>query len=178
MGGAKADRLRRTQAGELAGLWGSLRQADAAKAYKAIMILASTPNSSVPFLRGKLTHVDPRFKQWLQDLNGNLVDAREKAVNELTKEDGSEAPALRQALDSNLPPELRPRLQNLLDEVKNPTKVSEDVRAHRALEALERAGDPQAVTVLEALANEGPGAPLKQQAKAALMRLKRQAAAP
>ena len=34
-------------------------------------------------------------------------------------------------LDSNLPPELRPRLQNLLDEVKNPTKVSEDVRAPR-----------------------------------------------
>ena len=50
---------------------GLAAQADAAKAYKAIMILASTPNSSVPFLRAKLTHVDPRFKQWLQDLNSN-----------------------------------------------------------------------------------------------------------
>jgi hypothetical protein len=95
-------------------MWDGLRDADAGKAYKAIMTLAAAPKVSVPYIKGKLSEV---------------------------------------------------------------AKVAEEVRACRALEALERAGSTDAIGVLEDLAKDGPDETLKQEAKAALVRLARRTAA-
>jgi WD40 repeat protein len=156
---------------KLASLWETLSDADAGKAYKAITALAASPKASASYLKGKLTETDARFARWIQDLSSDKLDVREKAEKELEKEEGSAVPALRKALESNPPPESRLLLQALLNRQKDSAKVTEEVRARRALEALERAGSADAIGVLEDLAKDGPGATVKKEAKAALIRL-------
>jgi hypothetical protein len=124
-----------------------------------------------------VTENDARFAQWIQDLNSDKLDVREKAEKALEKEEGSAVPALRKALESNPPAESRLLLQALLNRQKDSVKVTEEVRARRALEALERAGSADAIGVLEDLAKDGPDATVKQDAKAALIRLGRRTAA-
>jgi len=162
---------------KLAALWESLGDADAGKAYKSITALASSPKASAAYLKGKLTETDARFARWIQDLSSDKLDVREKAEKELAKEEGLAVPALRKALESNPPPESRLLLQALLNRQKDSAKVPVEVRARRALEALERAGSAEAIGVLEDLAKDAPGATVKQEAKAALVRLTRRTAA-
>jgi WD40 repeat protein len=161
---------------KLAALWESLGDADAGKAYKAVTALASSPKASAAYLKGKLTETDARFEQWIKDLSSDKLDVREKAEKELEKEEGEAVPALRKALETNPPPETRLLLQALLNRQKDSAKVTGDIQAGRALEAMERAGSAEAISVLEFLAKDGPSETVKEEAKAAMARLKRRAA--
>ena len=159
---------------KLAALWETLADADASKAYKAITALASSPKASVPYLKEKLNETDARFAQQIRDLSSDKLEVREKAEKELEKQEGAALPALRKAPETGPSPETRLLLQALINRQKESTRVVEEVRTRRALEALERGG-AGASPVLEELAKDGPGEVVKEEAKAALGRLKRRA---
>jgi hypothetical protein len=70
------------------------------------------------------------------------------------------------------------RAADLLKKVEGDTVSGERLREMRALEVLEGLGTPEARKLLEALAGGTADAVLTQEAKAALQRLTRRAAAP
>ena len=76
-------------------------------------------------------------------------------------------------------PELKQRAGELLDKLGKPDVSPEALRLRRAVEALERAGTPEARESLETLAKGRAEADVTEDARAALKRLeKRSPAAP
>ena len=74
------------------------------------------------------------------------------------------------------PPELKRRAEELLDKLDRPDLSAETLHLRRAVEALERAGTPDAREWLEALAKGRPGADVTEDARSALKRLAARAA--
>jgi hypothetical protein len=165
---------------KLSASWEALLNGDAGRAYKAVLALAASPKAAAPFLKERLTAAhgpdETKVARLINDLNADDFDVRENAQKELDKLGDAAMPAVRQALGANPPAESRRRLQELIERHKDSAAVTEDVRAARAIEALERSGAPEAVVALRALAKEGPGVLVKGQAAAALDRLARRAA--
>ena len=165
---------------KLAASWDALLNGDAGRAYKAVLALAASPKSAGPFLKERLAGArgpdEAKVAQLINDLNADDFDVRENAQKELDKLGDAAMPAVRQALGSNPPAESRRRLQELVERHKDSAAVTEDVRAARALEALERSGAPEAVEALRALAKDAPVAAVKKEAATALERLGRRQA--
>jgi HEAT repeat protein len=111
----------------------------------------------------------------IADLDSDDFDVREKATKELGRLGDQVARACRKALADRPSPEMRRRLQELLEkqdsEVHQPS--AERVRLSRALEALELVGTDDARAQLAALAKGVPGAWLTEEAKAGRERLDR-----
>ncbi len=101
---------------------------------------------------------------------------RQKATNELSELDRLAESALRKALAGQPSAELRQRIQQLLEQLET-VPSTEQLRALRAVEALELAGTTEARQVLVALAKGAPEARLTQEAKASLERLAKQSVA-
>jgi hypothetical protein len=158
---------------ELDVCWTALANEDAAKAYDAVWTLVAAPEQAVPFLCKHLPPLPrPEAKtvaRLIADLDSNDFREREKVVEELSKLGDAAAHTLRQALESKPPPEVRRRLQPLLDRVRDWTP--ERLRAHRAIQALEHIGTRPAREVLQALAEGAPEARRTEEAKAVLRRL-------
>lgn len=158
---------------QLQAAWSDLASDDAAKAYRAIWLLARHPTQSVPLLR---EHVPParaldaemrkQIDRWLADLDIDNADVRERASAELEKNVMTEEPLLRKALTSRPSLEQRKRIERVLERLER-----EQVTLGRVLEALEHAHTPESRKLLETLAAGEPSAWLTQQAKAALIRL-------
>src|SRR5262249_13153097 len=88
------------------------------------------------------------------------------------KELGAPAvPALRRALGGRPSPEVGRRARRLRDALRASPSAGASVWMLRAIEALERAGTPEAKAVLRALADGAPEARQTQEAGAALARL-------
>jgi WD40 repeat protein len=158
---------------QLDACWTALADADAAKAYDAVWALVAAPEQAAGFLRKRLQPV-PRpdekvLARWIADLESNDFQVREKATEELSRLGDAAAHTLRQVLDSKPAPEVRRRLQPLLDQVRDWTP--EHLRDHRAVQALEHIGTPSAREVLQALAEGAPQARRTEEAKDALRRL-------
>jgi dipeptidyl aminopeptidase/acylaminoacyl peptidase len=155
--------------------WEDLASGDAAAAYKAIGALASAPHLSVPYLRLHLRAApaaEPkRLRAWISDLDSDQFEARENAARALEELGDAAVPAFRQALEKPASPEVKKRLQQMLERAEG--WPPEALRPWRALEVLERVGSPEARQVLRTLAEGNPTARLTQQAKASLERLKR-----
>jgi hypothetical protein len=81
-------------------------------------------------------------------------------------------PALRQALDMKPPLDLKTRLERLLLRITDGTP--DDIRAVRAIVALEYANTPPARKLLQQLAKGAEGALTTRTASAALRRLEKQ----
>jgi WD40 repeat protein len=156
-----------------------LASGDASRANIAIWTLAAVPRQAVLLFRDQLQPVvaaDPeRAARLMADLNSDAFAVRDKATNELQKIGEGALPALRKALAGQPAPEVRGRVEQLLERLVGWSP--ERLYALRAVEVLERIGSPEARQVLEALAGGVPGAWLTGEAKASLERLTHRPAA-
>jgi WD40 repeat protein len=162
-------------ADKVAARWDELRDADAVRAYRAVQALARSPKAAAPYLKEKLLAVEAvdakRVAGLIEKLNDDQLKVRDEAENELANLGSQAVPFLREALNGSPPAETRRRLQGLLEPRKDSSTATEEVRNLRAVEALERAGAPEAVEALRALAKDAPNADVMQEAAAALGRL-------
>jgi WD40 repeat protein len=160
---------------ELESLWVDLAAADAARAWKAIGILASAPGPAIALLNARLTPAPPpptqKIAQLIADLGSNNFRQRAKAMRELETLGDLAEPALRQALQGNPPLEPRRRMEAVLARLEAKVLTGEMLREVRAVEALETIGTAEARQVLTGLARGGPAALLTREAQASLQRL-------
>jgi RNA polymerase sigma factor (sigma-70 family) len=165
---------------ELTVWWADLGGANAGRAYAAVWRLAEAPAVSVPFLRGHLRPVTEaqarQVRQDIADLDSDTFAVREKAFRELEALGPAAEPALREARGKPVSPEVRRRLDQLLEEVSSGPVSGEPLRTVRALAALEHAGTAEARRLMRELAEGVPGAWLTEEAQAAERRLTRTSA--
>jgi hypothetical protein len=159
---------------DLNALWSYLEGADAARAYQAVLKLAAGASKAVPLLGKHLRPVPPlkgdRVEKRIADLGSARFATRQKATAELEKLGEAAESALRQALKRPLVPEVHLRLRKLLDRATAKAAPGR-LRLTRALEALERAGTPEARGLLRSLSEGAPGAWLTEEARKGLRRL-------
>src|SRR5262249_49058428 len=105
-------------------------------------------------------------------LDDGRFAVRDRAARELEQALDRAEPVLRRALDSVPSVEVRQRVEQLLRKMP-----AERLRVGRAVGVLERLGNPEARALLANLAGGEPEACVTQEAKAALERLARRAAA-
>jgi RNA polymerase sigma factor (sigma-70 family) len=163
---------------EIAACWDDLAAGDASRAYAAVWRLAGTPAASVPFLRERLKPVTEaevkEVRQHIADLDSDSFAVRQKALQQLERIGRDAERALREARQKEVSPEVRRRLDELLDRLSSGAWSGEPLRAQRALAVLEHAGTPESRGLLRELASGAPGAWLTQEAQAAEGRLARQ----
>jgi WD40 repeat protein len=154
--------------------WADLRGEDGPRAHRAVWALAADPEGALPLLKGQLKPAaaadDKRIARLIAELDDDNFAVREKATEELGKLPGA-GPALRKALEGAAGAEVRQRLAAALKEQERAGASPDWVGTLRAVEALERMATPEAREWLRELAKGAPGAPLTQEAKAALARL-------
>ncbi len=158
---------------ELRGLWEALADADAAKAFGAVQTLAGSPRSALPFLKEHLrpAAADPKLmERLLKDLDSDQFATRDRATKEIRRLGDAAEPYLRTALDGDLSPEARRRVEGLLGEL-DPVRSPGVLRGPRAVEALEMIGGEDAKELLKALSAGDPAVRLTREAKASLARL-------
>jgi WD40 repeat protein/beta-lactamase regulating signal transducer with metallopeptidase domain len=167
-------------AGDVEAIWGDLAGADAVKALRGVVKLAGAPGQAVPFLSERLKpaeRVDPKtIDALIGELESNRFAVRDKASVGLLKVGEQAVPALQKVLASPPSLETRYRVEVLLEKLTGGTLTPEQLRLVRAVEALERAGSPEARRVLETLSRGAPGALPTREAEAALGRLARRPA--
>jgi RNA polymerase sigma factor (sigma-70 family) len=159
--------------------WTDLRSDDAVQAYQAIRRLAASLDNAVPHLAKRLqpaASADAKHvARLIADLDSDQFAARDQAAKVLEELGESAIGACRKALEGDPSPELRRRLEKLLEKQARQmwSPSSEQLRNLRSLEVLELAGTPEARQVLQKLANGAPEARLTREAKAGLERLER-----
>jgi WD40 repeat protein len=157
--------------------WRDLGGADPAKAHLALWSLVADPAQALPLLRERLRAIPEadshRLAGLVSDLDSKDFTVRERASQELAKLDELARTALREARARPMSPEVRRRVQVLLDELDGGVLPAETLRGVRAVEVLEHVGTPEARTMLARLAKGAPPARLTQEARAALERLER-----
>jgi WD40 repeat protein len=163
-------------ASEAAALWKDLGSADAARAYRALVRLATSPTHAVPLImsRFQTNWTEPdlaRITQLIADLDNDTFAVREKASRELLAAGSGAVGPLRKALAGKLSPEQKRRIRTLLAHLL--VKDSEQLRSLRALEVLERIGTPAAKMVLRELVRKRLPGKLEEEVRASLQRLER-----
>ncbi|HKB02746.1 MAG TPA: WD40 repeat domain-containing protein, partial [Gemmataceae bacterium] len=156
-------------------LWDDLTEMDAARAGRAIRLLAAMPAKTLPMLTERLKP-DPRpdadrLKRLIAELDDGRFAVRERATRELEQFGELAGPALREALKRGVGAEGQKRIDGLLDKLAAPELPPERLRAVRAVEVLELIGNTEARRLLETLADGAAGARLTREADAALRRL-------
>lgn len=163
-------------AARLDALWNDLASPSGAKAYQAIYQLAADPQAAVPYLKARLKpfpHQDPKVLDKLfEDLNSEKFSVREKANAELEKLGDLTLAGLQKRLAEKPTLEMRQRMEKLLAKLLAPVTAPELIRMFGAIEALERMGTPEAITILETLAGGAPGHRVTEDARDAARRLK------
>jgi WD40 repeat protein len=173
-------------ADELQSLWSDLADEDAAKAYRALRLLAAAPRQAVPFLK---EHLKPapvpvpagRLEKLLADLDSERFVVRSQANTDLEALGELAEAALQKALAQSPSLEKKRRVEALLAKLAQPWtrfRPAPQLRQLRAVEALERAGGPDAEALLRELSRGAPDAWLTQEAQASLRRLARRSARP
>jgi WD40 repeat protein len=156
-------------------LWEDLADEDAIKAYQAILTLAATPRVSLVMIKAHLhpaiLPVSPEVARLLADLDSDQFDKREKADKALEELGDLVEPALLEALKNQPSPEMKRRLEKLLDKPWPPGFL----RKWRALEVVERIGTTEVQELLKHLSEGAPSARLTREARASLDRLVRKA---
>ncbi len=159
---------------ELSGLWSDLGGKDAVKAYQAIHKLARAPEQAVAWLEEHLQPIAPadskRLHRLIVDLDSARFEVRQQVAAEIEKHGDLARPAIEKALAGKPTVEVRRRLEQLLEGF-DVSKSPETLRHLRAVEVLERIGNPEAHEVLENLTKGSPDARLTKEAKASLIRL-------
>jgi RNA polymerase sigma factor (sigma-70 family) len=159
----------------LAGLWADLNGGNAAKAFDALRALLRHPGQAATLagktLKPAATPDPERVAKLLDDLNSNRFDVRQKATRELEAFGDVVGPELARRLDSDLPLEVRQRLESLRKRIAQAPTRGSLVGELRVIELLELLATPQSRGVLEGVARGAPGARLTAEARASLQRL-------
>jgi WD40 repeat protein len=160
---------------ELEASWAALAGKDAHRAHGAVWTLSAAPGQAEPFLQKHLrpsAAVDPkRLERLLGALDHEEFVVRQEASEELAKLAELAEPALRKALEGRPSPEVRSRVERLLEQLEQPVPVSERLQELRAIAVLEYLATPGARELLAALSQGEPHARQTREAKAALERL-------
>jgi RNA polymerase sigma factor (sigma-70 family) len=162
---------------QLETLWHDLADADAPKAFDALLALEAAPAQAVAWLGKQLqpappvTDLEQRLPRLLGDLESDKFAVRKNAEEELARLGELARTALEKALADGPTLDKRQRLEPLLEKLNGPVTTPELRRALRAVEALEHVGTPEACQLLETLAKGTPQARLTKEAKACLDRL-------
>jgi hypothetical protein len=119
-------------------------------------------------LRGKRSPLGERARRLIANLDDERFAVREQATAELRKLGEVVEPELRRVLREKPSPEVRHRVEWLLEELETTLPHSD---SQWAMEVLKAWGTPEARQVLEALAQGVPEAWRTKEAKAALERL-------
>ncbi len=164
-------------------LWQALGGEDAEKAYEAVWALSASPEPAAALLRVRLRPdrhpaEDGRVAKLVADLRDSRFRVREAAARELDRLGSRAEPELHRVLECAPPLELRRRVEAILAKPRAWVPVREPLRELRAIEALERAGAPEARRVLQRLTTGAADSRVTQGAGAALQRLKRRLEAP
>jgi RNA polymerase sigma factor (sigma-70 family) len=160
--------------------WADLASPNAARAYRAVRRLAASPAS----LGDRLRPVGPvdvkRVARLIGELDGDDFGRRTQATAELEALGEGAVGACRRALEGNPSPEMRRRLEALLDKEAQAAwdPSPEQLRRVRLLEALELSGTAPARHLLEQYAGGLAGARLTEEARAGLGRLAARPVAP
>jgi WD40 repeat protein len=152
--------------------WTALQDADAEKAFTAMLALAASPEKTVSLFR---THLKPvalearTIDRLIVDLGNNRFQTRKSAVEELERLAESAEPALTRALADKPTLEVRKRIEALLNRLSS--GMSPDaLRATRAVEVLERIGTAEARELLRSYVGGFPDATLTIEARRAAER--------
>jgi dipeptidyl aminopeptidase/acylaminoacyl peptidase len=159
---------------ELEQLWADLADEGAERAYAAVWTLSAAGEPAVAYLKEKVQPVKAlgeQVRELLAKLDSDKYATREAAFGALKKLGPDVDGELRAALEGKASPEVRKRLQKLLESWERRPASVEERRAVRAVQVLERVGSKEARAVLARLADGAPGAWLTQQARLALKRL-------
>jgi WD40 repeat protein len=154
--------------------WQALAAENVATAYEALWVLVEAGDRAALLLSGQLEAAKPsgpRVGQLLKNLDSKRFAVRESAFRELKKLGPDIEPDLREAMAGRISPEVRKRLQLLLDQYGSHPATPEEMRQTRALQVLERVGSRQARAVLTRLAEGAPAAWLTREARDTLRRL-------
>ncbi len=159
---------------ELAARWDNLA-ADAGKACTAQADLLHEPKSTITFLA---KHLEPApavdLKQvtaWIQDLDSDEFRVRTKATEELERQSDLARELIKNAIAANPSLETRCRLEDLLDKMNkfSPSQL----RCLRAIEILEGVGTPEALQILERLAQGNPESIVTAESRTVIARIKK-----
>lgn len=158
---------------DLARLWSEVGGTSAPKAYGAFWQLRASPTEAIPFLRKKLAVADggpgaEQIRKWIRELDADRFVIRNEATKKLTEHLDSAALHLEETLRGTPPPELRQRIEKLLELHKSDSTTELILKAVRILEYTEK---PEARKCLEDLAKGTSGTRATIAAKAALKRL-------
>lgn len=156
-------------------LWDDLVAADAAVAYRALWALRDDAAAGSALLRAKLPPVPAKFdekraRQFVAALDSDRFEERETASRALAVLGPAVLPLLKKELDLAKSPDVKKRLQVLVDDLTL-GPGPEEFRRLRAVRAMELAGTPAARELLRAWAGGLADAPLTKDAGAALARL-------
>jgi hypothetical protein len=157
---------------ELEALWADLSGGDAARAYQAAAKLLTAPKQTVAFLQDRLRVKPPPdvkgIPGLLDDLDADDFTVREKAATEFEKLGEAAQPALEKALKGQPSIEVKRRIQELLEKLReSPVRL----QALRALEVLEHIDTAESRQLLARLADGASDAWLTKEAKAIDRRL-------
>jgi hypothetical protein len=162
---------------DLAAAWAALAEQDAAAGQRAIQSFLRDPARGTAFLRTRLKPVarpeQAGLKQLIADLDSKQFENRQKAMAELEALGESVLEAMRSARAQKPSLETGRRLDQLIEKAERESwsPNSESLRIRRAVEILERGGQPDAKPILESLADGAPGSSRTRDARAALDRL-------
>lgn len=159
----------------IASWWADLAQADPAVAYAAVWSLTDAPADAVALFQKQMKPaVDADFekvRKLVKELDDDRFEVRQTASRELEKMGALIQPALRHFLEVQPPPEVRRRLEALVQNSGGVNQSPELLRQLRAIGVLERIGSKDARQLLATLATGVPYAPETLAAKSALERL-------
>jgi WD40 repeat protein len=160
---------------ELDEAWKDLSGPDAAKGFQATRRLAATPRQVLPELARQLKPVVAVGRQeiarMIKDLDSDSFEVRQKAFDDLERLGELAEEDLRKMLAAELSVEVRRRVEQLLEGIREGPRPAGATREARALEVLEVIGTPEARAIMEKLAGGAPSAGLTRAAKRALARL-------
>jgi hypothetical protein len=157
---------------ELSRLWEELVQADAARAYRAMTVLAAAPTQAPAYLHKQLRQQfrrDPdRIARLIADLNHEDFQRRERATKELGHIGDLAEVDLRAILARSPSAEVQRRVRSLLKQFEMQAPDPARLRIIRCLEVLGQIGTPEAREVLKDIAREAPAWRVRDHASASL----------
>jgi hypothetical protein len=157
--------------------WNNLQSKDAALAFGTMCALTSVPAEAVPLLKDHLhgsASLDvQKVQRLIADLDSEQSAVRKQASAQLEKLGQLAGPALRKALEGDVSPEVRRRIESLLAKVANISPDGELLGRMRAIEVLERISTAQAKEVLQGVVKDVSDPILMRAAQAALDRLEK-----
>jgi dipeptidyl aminopeptidase/acylaminoacyl peptidase len=163
---------------DLARVWDALAAADAAKGAAAVWDLVDRPVQAVAFLRERLKPAKSTDAStvWrlVTDLDAPTFARREAAGKELLALGEGAIPHLRVILKGGMTAESRDRVERLLPDIENETKLTGNrLRQVRAVAVLERVATVEARKLLDELAGGLAAARLTKEAAEAVERWRR-----